>query len=78
MCILSPISNPSRFASSDSGIFETKVMISTSRLTTFKTPPCLIPGQLFSFINFTGTSKVTVVLSPTLRKSMCKTLSFTG
>ena len=76
--MLSPISNPSRFASRDSGIFETKVMSSISRLTTFKTPPCFIPGQLFSFINLTGTSKVTVVFSPTLRKSMCKILCFTG
>ena len=44
--MLSPISNPSRFASRDSGIFETKVMSSISRLTTFKTPPCFIPSHL--------------------------------
>ena len=76
--MLSPISNPSRFASSDSGIFETRVISSISRLTTFKTPPCLRPGQLLSFINLTGTNNVTVVFSPTLRKSMCKILSLTG
>ena len=55
MCMLSPISRPSKLASRKAGILETNVFNSTSCLTMFKTPPCLIPGQLFSLENLTGT-----------------------
>ena len=68
--MLSPISNPLRLASKNSGIFETKVLISTSCLTMFNTPPCFKPSHSFSFTNLTGTKSATVVFSPTLRKSI--------
>ena len=78
MCILSPISSPSRLNSKLSGILFTGHITSMVYLTTFKTPPLFIPGLRFSFKKLTGTSIVTLVLSLTLKKSTCSSWSVTG
>ena len=78
MWILSPISNPSKLNSKLSGISFTGQITSTVYLTTFKTPPLLRPGLNISLVNLTGTSIVTLVLSFTLKKSMCSKRSVTG
>ena len=76
--IESPNSRPVRSIIKSSGILDAGQDTSILYLTIFNIPPFLIPGHSSSFSNFTGTSIVTLVLSLTLKKSICSALSVTG
>ena len=57
ICMLSPISSPSKSISITVGIDSTEHFSSIDLRTTFNTPPFLIPGDFSRLIKLTGISR---------------------